>query len=76
MSTDMASARSVSENHLLAMIIYEFKNIDATEAIRNVPSRIGQNSSTASDRNRSIAPEKDINAAILKTVSVWYRPNR
>jgi len=42
-STDIAKARSVSENHLLAIIICELRKSDATEAIIKVPTKMGQN---------------------------------
>ena len=45
LSTAMALARSVSENHLFAMIICELRKIDDTVDIMNVPSRIGHHSS-------------------------------
>ena len=38
----MAVARSESLNHLLAIIICELRKIEATLAIKNVPSTTGQ----------------------------------
>ena len=74
--TDMARARSVSGNHLFAMIIYELRKMDATDAIRKVPTSTGQNSSLTNVVKRSIAPVKEIKAANLSTESVRYFPKR
>ena len=73
---DIARARSLSENHLLAIRIYEFMKIEDTDAIRKVPSKMGQNSSTPNDKKRNMAPVKEISEATLSTVSVRYLPKR
>ncbi len=64
---DIASARSESLNHLLAMMICEFKKMELTEAIMNVPKRIGTNESWPMQANLIIAPKKEIKLATRKT---------
>ena len=76
MRIDIADARSLSENHLLAMIIYELRKIEATKAIMKVPTKIGQNSSTTKDKNLNIAPTKEMSEATRRTVSVLNLPKR
>ena len=74
--TDIANALSLSENHRFAIIICEFKNIDATDAIIKVPASIGQKSLDVRVKNLNMAPVKEIVAATLRTVSALYLPKR
>ena len=74
--TDIAIALSLSENHLFAIMICEFRYIEATDAIIKVPARIGQNSLDVREKNLNIAPVKEIVAATLRTVSARYLPKR
>ena len=75
---DIASALSLSANHLFAMIIYALRKIDDTEAIRNVPTRIGQkgDSLLVTEKKRNIAPMKEIKLATLSTLSAGYLSKR
>ena len=64
---DIASARSESLNHLFAMMICEFKKMELTDAIMNVPKRIGTNESWPMQANLIIAPKKEMKLATRRT---------
>ena len=54
------------------------RKIEETEAIRHVPTRIGQNGASllVTEKKRNIAPMKEIMLATLRTLSAGYLSNR
>jgi hypothetical protein len=75
-STDMARARSLSLNHLFAMIICELRKSELTDAIMKVPNKIGTNESWPMHANLSMAPKNEIKLATRRTWSVRNLPKR